>query len=177
MPPGNHDPPTATGEQPPRDAAAQANTDTANAAAPGGPPEDAPADADIITDADTTVVAAAEPATADVVPVYSLTDPDTWQHILEQGYRENRSLTYMWQNDLAPLLGVPYPMGNNFITIEIREDIVPRLKAFGMALKQFKFDNLVMKSVVDHLYDCDVHTFFPMIKNIESVIRMEQNKH
>jgi hypothetical protein len=143
----------------------------------GEPSNTAAANADIITEADTTVASAAEPATADVVPVYSLTDPDTRQHILEQGYRENRSLTYMWQNDLAALLGVPYPMGNNFITIEIREDIVPRLKAFGMALTQFKFNNLVMKSVVDHLYDCDVHTFFPMIKNIESVIRMEQNKH
>jgi hypothetical protein len=121
--------------------------------------------------------APAEPPATGIVPVYSLTDPDTWRMILEQGHCANRSLTYMWKKDLAPLLGIPYPLGNDFIEIEIREDIVPRLKAFGVALRQFKIDNFIIKSVVGRLYNCDVQTFFPMIKEIESVIRNEQNKH
>jgi hypothetical protein len=171
-PPGDHDPPIvaalAPGEQPPRDATT-ADTDTA-AAAPGEPSGD-PADTDVTTDAD---IVTAEPLTAEVVPVYSLTDPDTWRKILNHGFREKRSLTYMWKNDLAPLIGVPYPFGETKFDDDTLEKIATHMRALGLALKDYTFHAEGMLMVMEHLHHCCDLTVETHIKNIEYALFFEQ---
>jgi hypothetical protein len=145
LPTDDHNPTVALGEQPRE--AADDGTDTAAAVTTGEPPDNSDADSD-------TSAAAAEPATADVVPVYSLTDPDTWRNILDNGFRENRSLTYMWKNDLAPLIGVSYPYGETKLDLDTLESIATHLRAFGVALKDYKINAKGMSNITENLHHC-----------------------
>lgn len=125
-------------------------------------------------DASTEAVPKEDEPSTEVVPVYSLTDPDTWRQILDNGFREGRSLTYMWKNDPAPLIGVPYPYRNASIDFNTRDDIATHLRALGTAIKDYKFDMEGMYIVVENLYKCSGISVFPMVKNIERALFFEQ---
>ncbi len=55
----------------------------------------------------------------------------------KNGFRMGRNLTQLWISDIAPLVGVPFPMGDASLILGARAEASRRLKAFGEALWLF----------------------------------------
>ncbi len=73
----------------------------------------------------------------EVIVLRPLTSPDGWRPILENGFRTGRTLTQLWMCDIAPLVGVPFPMGDATLSLGARAEASRRLNAFGEALWLF----------------------------------------
>jgi hypothetical protein len=80
----------------------------------------------------------------------------------------------MWKNDLAPLIGVPYPFGETKLDDDTLEDIASRMRALGIALKDYKIDARGMSNVTGHLHHCCDLSVQSHVENIESALLFEQ---
>jgi hypothetical protein len=86
-----------------------------------------------------------------------LTDPKTWQKVIDRCFRNNQSLTHLWKEEVAPRVGIPCPIGRTYVDLKAGKIIAPRLKAFGIAMKPYyeTNDSLGIKRILDTLCTCN----------------------
>ncbi len=108
----------------------------------------------------------------EIGPVRDLTDPDTWRKILNDGFRVKRSLTQIWKDDLAPLIGVPCPFELKITKLGYLDAAVPRLRSLGVVLKQYTHSDRELNWIIDSLENCNRDIVVPLMVKIERFLKL-----
>jgi hypothetical protein len=108
--------------------------------------------------------------------IYTLqppTHPDMWCPILDNYLLDQRNIYKTWKLKIAPLIGITGPIDvvamNN---IEKMTHISSCVKAIGIALRRYKFENICVANVANLMTQCNHNNVDSIVDRIEGELKI-----